>query len=281
VAVLASAPVRADPPIWHVHSARADIALFGSVHLLSADTAWFTPALAQDLAHADAIWFEIPIDAGGQAEAARLALKYGRLPSGQTLSQTVGPAVWAKLDAEAAALHVSPVMFQAMKPWLAELTLSVLDFEVQGARTDLGVEQQLAKTAPPTIRREAFETIAEQIGFFADAPMADQVAALNETLDEIHDDPDESKRLAADWARGDVHAIEVEALAPMQREAPAVYKRLLVDRNKRFARRIEALLKGDGDPARHILIVVGVGHLVGPDSVPALLREDGLKVEGP
>jgi uncharacterized protein YbaP (TraB family) len=28
-------------------------------------------------------------------------------------------------------------------------------------------------------------------------------------------------------------------------------------------------------------IVVGVGHLVGPDSVPALLRRRGVAVEGP
>jgi len=159
----------------------------------------------------------------------------------------------------------------------------VLDFQGQGARTDLGVEQQLAKEAPPTARREAFETVAEQVGFFADASVADQIESLNETLDEIQNDPDEFKRLAADWARGDVHAIEVEALGPMQREAPDVYKRLLVDRNKRFVQRIEALLKGDGggDSVNHILIVVGVGHLVGPDGVPALLRKDGFRVDGP
>ncbi len=284
LALLAAAsPARADPPIWHVVGGKANITLFGSVHLLAADTTWFTPALARDLAEADAIWFEIPIDTAGQAEAGRLALQYGRLPAGRTLSATVGPTIWAKLEGAAAALHVSPEAFQPLKPWLAELTLSVLDFEGEGARSDLGVEQQLAKAAPPTIRREAFETIAEQIGFFADASMTEQVQSLNETLDEIHDDPDEAKRLAADWARGDVHAIEVEALGPMRREAPAVYQRLLVDRNKRFARRIEALLRGGsrGDPTRRILIVVGVGHLVGGDSVPALLRKDGLKVEGP
>ncbi len=284
LALLAAAsPALADPPIWHVHSGKADITLFGSVHLLSADTTWLTPALAHDLASADAIWFEIPIDAAGQAEAGQLALQRGLLTADQTLSATVGPAVWAKLERTAKAVNLPAQNLQRLKPWLAELTLSVLDFQGQGARADLGVEQQLAKDAPPTTRREAFETVAEQIGFFADAPMADQIESLNETLDEIQDDPDEFKRLAADWARGDVHAIEVEALGPMQREAPDVYKRLLVDRNKRFAARIEALLRGgtEGPTLSHILIVVGVGHLVGPDSVPTLLRKDGFQVQGP
>jgi len=93
VLLAAASPVRADPPIWHVHSPKADIVLFGSVHLLSADTQWLTPALTQDLAHADAIWFEIPIDTAGQAEAAQLAVQRGLLPAGETLSETVGPIV--------------------------------------------------------------------------------------------------------------------------------------------------------------------------------------------
>jgi uncharacterized protein YbaP (TraB family) len=279
----AASPAFADPPIWRVHSAKTDITLFGSVHLLSADTTWLTPALAHDLADADAIWFEIPIDAAGQAQAGQLALQRGLLPADQTLSATVGPTTWAKVERTAQAVHLPPQTLQRLKPWLAELTLSVLDFQGQGARADLGVEQQLAKAAPPAARREAFETVAEQIGFFADAPMTEQIESLNETLDEIDHDPDEFRRLAADWARGDVHAIEVEALGPMRREAPDVYKRLLVDRNKRFVQRIEALLKGDGggQTAAHTLVVVGVGHLVGPDSVPALLRRDGYRVDGP
>jgi uncharacterized protein YbaP (TraB family) len=278
-----TSPALAAPPIWHVHSGKADITLFGSVHLLSADTTWLTPELAHDVANADAIWFEIPIDAAGQAEAGQLAVQRGLLPADQTLSTTVGPAVWAKVERTAKAVNLPPQNLQRLKPWLAELTLSVLDFQGQGARADLGVEQQVAKDAPSTTRREAFETVAEQIGFFADASLPDQIESLNETLDEIQDDPDEFKRLAADWARGDVRAIEVEALGPLQREAPDVYKRLLVDRNKRFVQRIEGLLKGgdSGQPANHILIVVGVGHLVGPDSVPALLRKDGYRVDGP
>jgi len=283
ITLAAASPALAAPPIWHVVRDKTDITLFGSVHLLSADTTWLTPELAHDVANADAIWFEFAIDTAGQAEVGQLAVQRGLLPADQTLSATVGPAVWGKVERTAKAVNLPPQNLQRLKPWLAELTLSVLDFQGQGARADLGVEQQLAKDAPLTTRREAFETVAEQIGFFADAPLADQIESLNETLDEIQDDPDEFKRLAADWARGDVHAIEAEALGPLQREAPDVYKRLLVDRNKRFAQRIEALLKG-GDsrqPANHILIVVGVGHLVGPDSVPALLRKDGYRVDGP
>ncbi len=60
-------------------------------------------------------------------------------------------------------------------------------------------------------------------------------------------------------------------------DTPGVYRTLVVDRNRRWADQIQQLLGDD----KRIFIVVGVGHLVGPDSVPALLRARGIKVEGP
>jgi uncharacterized protein YbaP (TraB family) len=63
----------------------------------------------------------------------------------------------------------------------------------------------------------------------------------------------------------------------LRREAPGAYRTLVVERNRRWADRIAQLLRDD----KRIFIVVGVGHLVGPDSVPALLRARGIRVEGP
>jgi uncharacterized protein YbaP (TraB family) len=51
----------------------------------------------------------------------------------------------------------------------------------------------------------------------------------------------------------------------------------VVDRNRRWVRVMMARLSQPGVS----VMVVGVGHLVGPDSVPAMLRARGVKVEGP
>lgn len=268
----------ASPPVWHVRSPHAEVTLFGSVHLLSADTSWKTPALLSAVARANQIWFEIPLDANAQAQAGAAALKRGLLPAGQALSSLLPPETEAKLDHLCTALGLPRANLERFQPWLAELTLTVLYFQSQGARTDLGVEEQLAAVAPQTAERDAFETIEQQIGFFADDPIPDQVASLKETLEEIETDPGTYERLAAAWARGDTRAIVREALDPVKREAPGVYRRLIAERNRRFATRIEAMLK---DSPGRVLVVVGVGHLVGSDGVPALLRRNGFRVEGP
>jgi len=57
------------------------------------------------------------------------------------------------------------------------------------------------------------------------------------------------------------------------REAPALYKRLLTDRNRAWVPAVEKLLQGDRDA----IVIVGAGHLVGKESVVELLARKGFK----
>jgi uncharacterized protein YbaP (TraB family) len=267
----------AAPPVWHVVGPHAEITLFGSVHLLSQQTNWRTPALDAALARADAVWFEIPFDAASQAAASEAALRRGILPAGQTLTALLTPSQRTALAHLEAAEGLAPAAIDRFRPWLADTTLSIVYFQKRGADASLGVEEQIAAGLPPTMKRGAFETAAEQIGFFADLPLKDQIDSLDQTLTEIDDDPGVFDRLSAAWARGDVAAVDHEAVEKLKAESPGVYQRLVVDRNRRWVDQIQQLLRGD----QRIFIVVGVGHLVGPDSVPALLRARGVRVEGP
>jgi uncharacterized protein YbaP (TraB family) len=267
----------AAPPIWHVKGSHAQITLFGSVHLLSRETNWRSPAFDADLAKADEVWFEIPFDAASQAAASQTAIRRGLLPAGQTLSQFLNPQERTALAHLEAAEGLNPVSVERLKPWLADTTLSIVYFQKRGADASLGVEEQISAGLPAALKRGAFETAEQQIGFFADLSMKDQLDSLDETLREIEKDPDAFDRLAGAWARGDTRAIDKEAVETLKDEAPGTYQRLVVERNRRWVDEIMKLLGGD----KRIFIVVGVGHLVGPDSVPAMLRARGVAVEGP
>ena len=278
VGLVLAGGARADPPLWKVDGPGAKVELFGSIHLLSGATHWRTPAFDAELAKADALWFEIPLGAGSQSQAAQLVQAKGVLAAPQTLSALLPPALDVRVKALAAREGLPVAALERMKPWLAELELTLLFYQRQGYREDLGVESQVNAAAPPTARREAFETLAEQVDLFADDPLPEQVTSLKETLDDIDTDPGVFDRAADAWRRGDVHALQSEVVDRMRREDATLYRRVLVDRNRRFAARIEQLLRtGQG----RVFVVVGAGHLVGPDGVPALLRRDGFAVEGP
>ena len=272
----AAAPAVAEPPVWTVRDADSTIVLFGSVHVLPADLDWRPAALDAALAKADDLWFETPVDDANAAEAAQAAQANGYLPAGQTLSALLTPEGRARLDRICGQLGISPSGVDRLRPWYADVTLGVLTLMRRGATVSTGVERTLADAAPGATRR-SFETSTQQIAFFADAPLADQLASLEDTLKQLDEDPAFYDRLIDAWATGDTKAIEGLGLTPMKQVSVWLYDQLIVQRNRRWAETIAERMKGSGET----VIVVGVGHLVGPDSVPSLLRARGFIVEGP
>lgn len=276
IALLTAASAAAEPPVWTVRDADSTVVLFGSVHVLPADLDWRPDALDAALLKADDLWFETPVDDANAAEAARVAQARGFLPGNQSLSALLSSDGRDRLDRICGRLGISPAGVDRLAPWYADVTLGIVTLMRQGATVSAGVERTLADAAPGAARR-SFETSTQQIAFFADAPLADQLASLEDTLKQLDEDPAFFDRLIEAWAEGDTRAIEDLGLTPMKQVSVHLYDQLIVRRNRRWAEAITERMKGSGET----VIVVGVGHLVGPDSVPALLRARGFIVEGP
>jgi uncharacterized protein YbaP (TraB family) len=284
VLLLASLPAAAwaKPPLWTVHGPGATITLFGSVHILPQGADWRPEALTQALAEADELWFETPIDDAAVLDVSRQALAQGLLPSGQDLAAMLSDPGRARLRRAETSLHLPGPALERLRPWLAELTIGEADYAREGATPDQGVERQLAGAAPQAARH-AFETGAQQIALFAGQPEPVQVASLEDTLRELEEDPKQPLRLIDAWIKGDIKGLEKEGLEELRRESPQMYKALLTDRNAAWLAVLSQRLNApstDGHSAR-IVVVVGVGHLVGPGGVPALLRAKGFRVDGP
>jgi uncharacterized protein YbaP (TraB family) len=76
---------------------------------------------------------------------------------------------------------------------------------------------------------------------------------------------------------GDLKALDRDALTPLRKASPELFRRIVTDRNVRWTAALDARLKGHG----RTVVVVGMGHLIGPDGLPARLRALGYRVEGP
>jgi uncharacterized protein YbaP (TraB family) len=267
----------AEPAVWVVKSSTAQVVLFGSVHILPPDLKWEPPALAKALASANEVWFEIPIDEKANLAVAQAALSAGLQPAGHSLTADLRAGDRIRLARAAQACGLEADSLDHLKPWLAEVYLTVASYRLAGAVVEDGVERQLSAELGPDVARRAFETPEQQIGYLSAAPLPDQVASLRETLRELAEGPRAYRRVVRAWMAGDPRAIRREALTPMVKEAPGVYRTLVVDRNHRWADALSERLAGTGEA----VVVVGVGHLVGPDGLPTLLRARGFTVEGP
>ena len=275
--LLAAGSAWARPPVWIVRDKDSELVIFGSVHLLPPGMDWRPPALTQALKRADDVWFELPIDPSTEALTAQLAAQLGVLGPDQSLIKMLPEADAQRLMRVAAKYGVDLAVVDRLKPWLADIALSAAAYKKAGADGQDGVEKAVAAAVPAAAQRRAFETAREQIEILAGASEKDQIASLSETLKEMEDRPDEFDVLVRAWMAGDVAALDKEALAPLRTASPALFRRLVSDRNARWTQTLDARLKGKG----RTVVVVGMGHLIGPDGVPARLRALGYRVEGP
>ncbi len=76
------------------------------------------------------------------------------------------------------------------------------------------------------------------------------------------------------WRQGDLAAIE-SMQAEMKNEAPAIYEKLLPERNRKWMARLEKALHAKNN----VMVLAGVAHMGGKDGLLELLRQAGFPAE--
>lgn len=275
LAFLACAPALADPALWMTKSATATVYLFGTVHVLPDNARWHYPALDEALAASGKLYVEEDDD--DPVTMQLLVLQYG-MDTQHPLSTRLDAADHARLDAAAkdAGVAGGAATLNAMKPWLAALTISIAPIVKAGYDPKSGADKQLERAFRAAGKPvDAFETAEAQIQFLADLPLALRMDLLRNTLDDYAQGTAQVKALVAGWQAGDTKAIAANVDAGMREHYPKLYDVLLVDRNRNFARQIAELLKQHGT----IFVAVGAGHLAGRDSVQMQLAKFGIETE--
>jgi uncharacterized protein YbaP (TraB family) len=266
-----AAAALAEPALWVAHTPTTTVYLFGSVHMLKPTVVWKTAKLESALAASQELWLEVA-NFDDTAAVQPLVLQLG-LDREHPLSTKLNDAQKAKLATVLTGLGLPPTAFEPLRPWLAGVSLSILPLQKAGYDPKSGVElalktQALAKGLPV----KGFETLEQQIHFFADMTPAEELAFFDESLDEGAEGLQMIDKLEAAWEAGDVAAVNQQMTKDM---TPALYQLLLVKRNIGFADQIEARMKQPGTA----FVAVGAGHLAGPDSVQAQLAKRGIKVD--
>ncbi len=273
-------PPPGEPALWTVADEDTTVHLFGTIHILRPETEWRTEALDTILGSADAIYFEADVTSEAAQQAmARLVPELGVYTDGTTLSDVLDEAAEQEVKEAADVIGVPMAAMERMKPWLATVQLSMLALQKQGYAADSGVEIVISEAAADTgTPLRYLETGEQQLRYFADAPIADQIDFLVASAEQIETDPGLLDRLVTEWAEGDVDALGDLMADPEVLGSEKIYESLIVERNRNWVGQIEQLMANE---AGTFLIAVGAGHLAGEDSVVEMLRARGLTVAGP
>jgi len=273
VALLLAGPASAEPAMWVVESNGATVHFLGTVHALRPGTPWQTPKIKKAFAASDELWLEI---LESDPDALRPVVRELGTDLAHPLSSKLTQAELAQLNAAATEAGLgSEAALEPMRPWLAALTLEVLPLIKAGYDPREGVDVTLRAEAEAQRKpMHAFETVEQQMHFFADLPPETELDLLRSTLDEIAEGPAKVSAMVDAWEAGDTAGVEREILDMQQRKYRELYTVLIVERNRAWAKAIAAMVaSGHGT----IFIAVGAGHLVGPDSLPKALEQYGLK----
>ena len=263
----------AEPAIWVVKGPHSTVYLFGTIHALDKNHPWHSAKIDAAIKQSQALWLEVP-NADDAASMQPLILQLG-IDMAHPLSSKLTPDQMAKLNKAAAGLPTGAGMLDMMKPWLAGMMLSLAPVMQAGYDPNSGVELELkpefVKANKPV---KGFETMDQQIHYFADMSDKAQLDFLVSELDDADTAVDKFKEFVAAWYAGDVNKLDALNNADFRDKYPDLFQLLLVKRNQNFTTQIQELLKGDGVT----FVAVGAGHLVGKDGVPAMLEKQGYKV---
>lgn len=264
------------PLLWQVHGDAGDLYLLGSVHLLSEQDYPLAPVVDAAYADAEELVFELSPADMQSGEAGSRMMKLGALPAGETLQQHVSAETWSAVERYVAQGGYLPLSaMQRMRPWFLALTLSVMEMQRAGLQPQYGIEQHfIQRLAKDGKHGAGLESIDEQLALFAAGSDEEQDQQLRQSLEQLPDMDEQLERMLALWRAGDgdgLHAMMVEEMA----DYPALYQRLITQRNANWIAELEAQLADPGDE----LVVVGAAHLVGADGVVELLRQRGHRVE--
>jgi uncharacterized protein YbaP (TraB family) len=256
------------PAIWKVADKDTTIYLFGTVHVLPKDTDWLSGPVRRAYDSSSELVTEIPMD-DATAEAQEIAAR-AQLPAGQSLRELMSPAQRMRFEEALVSQGLPVEALDKLKPWYAAVTLALLPVVRSGFDPQSGAEKTLSSDAPGK-RKAALETVDQQLDLFDTLPIGAQLAFLDETVKSLSTATTTIDQMVADWMRGDPDALAM--LMNQDLDDPVLYKRLLTDRNARWAQWIDQRLDKPGT----VFVAVGAGHLAGADSVQAQLKKRGIK----
>ena len=276
--VLLAAPVFAEghgPALWKISGVGTTLYIFGSVHALKPGTSWLDDNLRQKISSATAIYLEVPPGEQQPLFLGGLVLRYGFLAKGDSLRNHLPAEVYAEVGAAFRAHGMQEKIYGSFKPWTADVTYVSVSFLDAGYKEDVGVEATVAALAQAKgIHTGGLETAEFQISLFASLTDQEATQMLKEDLAEKDQVQIVMDRLTKSWSSGDVADLAAY-FDGVTKGDPRLQKKFITDRNAAWVPKIQAIM---GKPGTY-LVVVGTGHLVGPQSLIAMLRGAGLQVE--
>lgn len=272
--LLLPCPARAETFLWEARKGEAMAYLFGSIHMGEPSMFPLDPAVNRAFQQAEALAVEVDVSLEKQLRYAPLILKHTILPDGQTLQDVLSPEGYATVRSVLSQKGLYEQLKHTKPLWVMS-TLSSAALQRAGFSPKFGVDEHfLGEARAKQLPIMELETLTLQLTLDEAIPQPVIERVLLESLEELDQVATYARTTIGAWKAGDVEAFASLAFQT-RREEPELepfYTVFFDQRNDAMARKIEGYL----DEGKQVFVVVGAGHLAGPNSIQTYLEQRGV-----
>lgn len=262
----------AGSPVWQLSGSAQPFYIAGTIHVMRPDDYPLPAVLEQAYQASDVLVLEMELSDATQEYFRQQVAIEGLYPQGQSSRGVFSPGIVQAIETQLAKDQISFAQVERQRPWLLALTLMHLELQRHGASPEYGIDSHYYHRAVADGKTiKALETADAQLKVLTAMGEISADQLLTQFMSDIADVPTLFGNMTDAWRSGNYQAIDDELTAELRAEQPAFYQNIMVDRNRQWLDRIEALI-ASGKP---VLVLVGSAHLAGPDSLITMLAGRG------
>lgn len=267
------------PLLWLAEAPRGDGAFFllGSVHLGDPRMLDLGETVRAAYDASDELVVEVDLSQVEPTEMAELVVRYARLTPPATVQDVLSEETWLALARYLDSRGLAREAFLPLEPWFVSVSIVQLELGRAGYQPELGVDHLFIDASLDRKPIVALETAASQLQVLDSLSPQVQDLMLNDTLSRVDELAGETEQMIQAWQEGDEQALHELVFGAVEElpELDAFYERVYFERNRTMVAQLAELAQ-DG---RTRFVVLGAGHMLGEEGIPALLGRRGYRVQ--
>ncbi len=262
--------------LWKVQSKTNTVYVLGSIHYLKKEVYPLDEKIEKAFDQSNVLGVEANLDNTSKMDVQKL-VESAFYSGDETLEKRVAPEAYELVKKQLTELGASLEAANKYRPWFLALSLASLEVLKLGFDPNYGIDRYFLSKATEKKKIVELESLEYQIKLLSTLSEKEQELFLLYTLKDINVLEQELDKLVKAWSVGDdkgIESIMTKSLKEDKRLTP-VYEKLVIERNKKMASKIEDYLK----EKETYFVIVGAGHLVGSQGIIELLKSKGFVVE--
>ncbi len=272
--MLLSAGVQAGTSVWQVEKGGNLLYLGGSIHVAMQDSPPISNAYFKALNDSEVLVLETDLDEMQQPAFAKKALAVFMDQQGRPLSSLISTSTYQQLQEYLSGYRIPIKLFETATPAGVYLTLTEIEMKRIGAvlpGTDKVMHAEAKKLGK---RFGKLETPDEQLALLGRLGKNNPDRFISNVLEHVDTALEDMRAIENAWQKGDRRLLAEETIRETREKYPVMYEDMIVRRNLNWMPQIIEM----ADSAEREFVLVGVGHLVGPDGLLGKLEAAGYTV---